>query len=281
MRSCYSLTVGFAGASSHCRLLLCRFIQTPLGRKLPFWLPPTGPDTTKAAAKQLKEAQRSCVSLSLLAAVGDVQRLTVAALQRAVASWQAGSTGGSSGGGCGGSSGGQQGAPAAAPPIALPAAAGGDLEALGRLMPGCHAAPSGFGHQGAEGLGEEQQQQQGQQGQQQGIRFVAVSGDQVVLQVPSAWVLPLLQCCCKQVMAEVSQLLGLADSSSSGSGGGGRTGSAGMQPAWREAAAAGSSNSSPGGSGSGTLLGCFKWWWGSSLDPLSANWYAGLGVLPY
>jgi hypothetical protein len=59
----------------------------------------------------------------------------------------------------------------------------------------------------------------------------------VVLEVPSAWALPLLQCCAQQVGQEVGRLLGLERE--------------GLQ-------------------GGGVKL-PFRWWWGGSLDELQGN----------
>jgi hypothetical protein len=67
--------------------------------------------------------------------------------------------------------------------------------------------------------------------------FVAVSGHQVVLEVPSAAALPLLQCCSQHVGREVARLLGLRE---------GEQGDRGVQLP-------------------------FRWWWGGSFDALHGN----------
>jgi hypothetical protein len=148
----------------------------------------------------------------LLAGVGDVQRLVVGSIHGACSAWQAANNGSSGGCGVGGSGsggsvrreagdsgqlGGESSGAGAGPSAA---AAGSGSGAPGRLLPGCqHGAPSGFAvAAGSEGLERSKS-----------VRFVAVSGSRVVLVVPSAWALPLLQCCGQQVGQEVGQLLGL------------------------------------------------------------------------
>lgn len=188
----------------------------------------------------------------LLASIGDVQRLVVGSMQRVCTAWQAsnssincgngGSNGGAVGGGASGglepagsrqsqaASGGTGTNPLA---VAVAAAAGASASGSGppgRLLPGCHAAPSGFAV-GAGGNGASAAQ---------AVRFVAVSGSQVVLEVPSTWALPLLQCCCQQVGREVGSLLGLDG----------------------------------GVDSEGVEVGCklpFRWWWGGSLNVLQGN----------
>lgn len=223
-----------------------RVLKTPLGRKIPFRLPQLGTNPTKAAAKQLKEAQRSAVSLVLLSAMGDVQRLVVAAIHRACAEWTASNTSSSSSGVTAlqqnaaaaghGKHGATSGATAAAGIKAAVAAgaAGCGGEAPGRLMPGCQAgAPSGVAlAAGSGGIGVSETSVG-----RQVARFVAVSGQQVVLEVPSAAALPLLQCCSQQVGRDVGRLLGLQE---------GEQGDRGVQLP-------------------------FRWWWGGSLDVLQSN----------
>lgn len=102
-----------------------------------------------------------------------------------------------------------------------------------------------------------------QQQQQQAVvppsysRFVAISGQQVVVEVPTECVLPLLQHCSRVVNQELCAALGpfaghSSDHNSSSSG-------------EAETAAA-------GGDGEGPVCRLpFRWWWGSGLDVLKAN----------
>jgi hypothetical protein len=179
--------------------------------------------------------------------MGDVQRLVVAAIHRACAEWAASNTSSSSVGpdlqqsaaaaAAGhGKHGAISGATAAAgiKAAAAAGAAGSGSEAPGRLMPGCQAgAPSGVAlAAGSGGIGPSEPS-----AGRQVPRFVAVSGHQVVLEVPSAAALPLLQCFSQQVGREVGRLLGLRE---------GEQGDRGVQLP-------------------------FRWWWGGSFDALQGN----------
>lgn len=153
------------------------------------------------------------------------------------------------------------GAACGAGPAAMAAGGGGPrapgvttCDAPGRLLPADAAgAPSGFGLRGAEEGSAEQQR----------VRCVAVGGQQVLVEVPSEWALPLLQSCSRKVSQEVSDLLGLA--------------AEGPEPPVYPAATA------AGGCGGGSLGAVaaapeamqlpFRWWWGSSLDLLQANFF--------
>lgn len=81
--------------------------------------------------------------------------------------------------------------------------------------------------------------------QAQSARFVAVSGSQVVVEVPAGWALPLLKCCARQVGREVTQLLGFPE--------------------------AGEAEAAEGAAAGARLCLPFRWWWGGSLDVLQNN----------
>jgi hypothetical protein len=86
--------------------------------------------------------------------------------------------------------------------------------------------------------------------QPQAARFVAVSGSQVVIEVPAAWALPLLERCAQQVGQEAAQLLGFAEAREEG----GQVVTGGADTA-----------------GPPRVRLPFRWWWGGSLDVLQGN----------
>lgn len=195
----------------------------------------------------------------LLACIGDMQRLVAAAVQRTAAAWRGSMQGSGSssnfirdaGAGIARDSV-AQGLAAAAAAAAAPgldstnaaAALISSCEAPGRLLPGAHGgAPSGFSLTAAGSAAVVASQQE---------HFVVVGQQQVVLEVPSEWALPLLQHCSQQVMQEVSEALGL------------------RKPAY------GSSDADdaikpPGAAAAAAVKLPFVWWWGCSLDPLQGN----------